>query len=52
MPIKLIYSIRKVGPETRDLWWDPRIGTHLVGESRDPRLKTLKVGLETGDPGA
>ena len=37
--------------ETRDFWWEPRSGTHLLGETRDPRPVTLKVGPETRDSG-
>ena len=33
--------IRKVEPETRDCWWDPRPRTQLIGETRDPRPETL-----------
>ena len=49
--------IRKVGPETRDIWWDPRPETRSTshrwgpgseirdpkGGTRDPRPGTLKV---------
>ena len=31
---------------------DPRPGTHLVGETQDPRLGTLKVGAKTRYPGS
>ena len=36
--------IRKVGPETREFWWDPRPGTHFW-----VRPGTLKVESETQD---
>ena len=39
----------KSGTETRDFWWDPRPGTHLVGATRDHRPETLNVGPETRD---
>ena len=39
---------RKVGPETRDFWLDPR-PTHFISESFDPKHETLKVGPETRD---
>ena len=39
--------MRKVGPETRDFWWDSRSGTHLVGETRDRRPETQNLGFET-----
>ena len=42
--------IRKVGPETRDIWWDPRPEAHLIGGAQGPESVTLKVGPETRDP--
>ena len=48
-----------MGPETRDVWWDPRPGTYLIGGTRDdPKVgtrdinpgPTSKMGPETWDP--
>ena len=37
----------KSGTETRDFWWDPRPGTHLVGATRDPKRGTRDSRLGT-----
>ena len=46
----IIPHVRKVGPNTRDCWWDLRPGTHLIGGARDPRSGTLKVWPKTREP--
>ena len=43
--------MRKVGPKTRDCWWDPRSETRDPSDRWDPgrETRTLKVGPETRD---
>ena len=50
---KKLWHIRKVEPETREFWRDPRPETHLTGGTRDPkwgtrdpRPRTLKVDFQ------
>ena len=46
-----VRSIWKVGPETQDFWWDPRLETPDPSCGWDPGPKTLKVGAKTRDRG-
>ena len=56
--VKLVFSykyvaghIQKVGPETRDFWWDLRLKARdpSKGGSRNPRPGIPKVGFKTWD---
>ena len=44
------WHIRKVGPETRDCWWDPRPEPRDPSHKRDPCAETQYPKDGTKDP--
>ena len=52
VPVRLWCHIQKLGPEIRNFWGDRRPKTRDPSHAWDSRPRTLKVGLETRDPGS